>query len=575
MIKTNHQRTSQVHKSTLIMKYNDLTIILALLSLLPLCLLSHSHGLFLKNTTIAHPETGLFLDYVGLYSPSETIIHNSAIFPMTTATCHFLPLSAAQSIPSCNITAKRHKRLITDVISIGMGAINLGISAANTMQIINLQKQVGIVEKSLSEFSQTMQIHGAQLAKLESNQIALAEELQVTQQALNAMIPILNSHSEALNTFKTGMERLHIQLQHSFLYLAITQICRNDLTLDFFSPEDLQKVVYNVIREGNITFNSHHGSIPIVQIITKLIVRQQIDFIPRLQYATNNPEEIGRLVITNFFAVPQRESTSFLTYKLLAIPFFHQNQTIQLAEIPRYWAFNPVDNTTMEWHDPQDSGCDLQLMTSCRDTPPIQTMSQESCLSQIIGSLPLSSCQTTSVHPLPFFLRQLRDNLWITSSSESLHCLRIPKTEYSAIRQQTWNMNEQIVLPPVALVNVTPGYTIACPGYTLVGRPIMSHASSLVILYNNSLLTNNISVVDVYRHLKENTSWFNTKPGEQRMDALMKRIREPITVPITQTFYPKHTWALSMSTISWVLSGVACMVVFCVFRYRRYILHKL
>jgi hypothetical protein len=548
------------------MKYNDITIILALPSLLHLCLLSHSNSLFVKNTTIAHLETGLFLDYVGLYTPSETIIHNSAIFPMTTATCHFLPLSAAESIPSCNVTTKRQKRLITDIVSLGMGVINLGISAANTIQITNLQEQVALVEKALTKFSQNMQIHGAQLAKIQSNQIELAEELQVTQKAFNAMIPILNSHAEAINTFRTGMEQLHIQLQRSFLYQAITQIFHNDLTLNFFSPEDLHKVVYSVIQQGNLTFNSHHGSIPVVQIITKLLVRQQIDFIPRLQYATENPLEIGRLVITNFFAVPQREHTSFLTYKLVAVPFFYKNQTIQLAEIPRYWAINPVNNTTMEWHDPQESGCDLQLMTSCRDTPPIQTMSQETCLDQIIGSLALSSCQTTPVHRLPFFLRQLRDNLWVTSSLESLHCLRIPKTEYVNIRQQTWNMNDQLVLPPVALVNITPGYTIACPGFTLVGHPIISSSPSLVILYNNSLITNNISVVDVYRHLKENTSWFNTKPGEQRMETLMKRIRAPLTIPITETFYPKHTSFFSISVISWMLFGLACVVVYCFFR---------
>ncbi|CAF1475452.1 unnamed protein product [Adineta steineri] len=488
---------------------------------------------------------------------------------MTAATCHFLPLSAAQNIAACNITTKRQKRLITDVISIGMGAINLGISAANSMQISNLQQQVAVVEKALTEYSQNLQIQGAQLAKIHSNQIELADELQVTQQALNAMVPILSSHSEAINTLKTGIERLHIQLQRSMLYLAITQILRNDLTLDFLSPDDLYKVVYHVIQQGSLTFNSEHASLPIVQIITKLLVRQQIDFVPSSHYKTQNPQEIGRLVITSFFAVPQQKHTSFLTYKLLAIPFFHKNQTLQLTQIPRYWAINLVDNTTMEWHDPQEFGCDLQLMTSCRDTPPIQTMSQETCLGQILGSLPLSICQTIILPPAKFFVRPLRDNLYVTSSSEPLHCLNIPETEYSIIRQQTLNLNEELVLAPVALVNVTPGYTIVCPKFTLVGRAIPSGAPSLVILYNNSLLTNNISVVDVNRYLKENTSWFNTRPGEQRMDALMKRIREPFTVPVTKIFEPSRKWwSLPMSIIGWILFRLGCIIVYLVFRFK-------
>ncbi|CAF1327922.1 unnamed protein product [Adineta steineri] len=354
---------------------------------------------------------------------------------MTAATCHFLPLSAAQNIAACNITTKRQKRLITDFISLGMGAINLGISAANSMQISNLQKQVAVVEKALTEYSHNLQIQGAQLAKIHANQIELADELRVTQQVLNTMIPILSSHSESINTLKSGIEQLHIQLQRSFLYLAITQILRNDLTLGFLLPDDLYKVIYHVIQQGNLTFNSRHGSIPVVQIITKLLVRQQIDFIPSSQYKAQNPQEIGRLVITSFFAVPQQKHTSFLTYKLLAVPFFYKNQTLQLTQIPRYWAINPTNNMTMEWHDPHESGCDLQLMTSCRDTPPIQTMPEETCL------------ETWSPLPTP---------------STALHCNSMPtQTKSNLFKQQQWQEHEssyQQHLKPLMLLECGPSF---------------------------------------------------------------------------------------------------------------------
>ncbi|CAF3264077.1 unnamed protein product [Rotaria socialis] len=230
-----------------------------LVSLSALRLHAYSSKIFAKDTTIAHPETDLFLDYVGLYTPSEKIIHTSAIFPMPTYSCHFLPSSAAENIPSY-----------------------------------------------------------------------------------------------------------------------------------FLSPEDIRKVVYNVIKLGNLTFNSYPGSLPVVQIITKLLVRQQIDFISKSQYITNDPEEIGRLAITNLFAVPQQEQIPFYIYKLLKIPFFHENETIELAQMPRHWAINSINNTTMEWHHPEESGCDLRLMTSCRDTPPIRTISKDTCLNQITERLPLS-----------------------------------------------------------------------------------------------------------------------------------------------------------------------------------------
>jgi hypothetical protein len=543
-----------------------LSIILLLLSLFPMYVNTHFNDIFSKNTIIAHPETGLFLSYVGLYTPSETIIHNSAIFPMTTATCYFLPLSAAEKIPSCNITSKRYKRFLDALIALGSVTVSLGISKSNNMQQKNLHRQMALVEKSLSGFSETIQIHGARLAKLESNQIILIEELQVTQQVLNAMLPLLNLHSEALNTLKIGIERLHNQFQHSSLYLAISQIFRNELTLNFLSPEDLKKVVYDVIHQGNITFNSHLGSVPIVQIITKLLVRQQIDFIPRSRYTTQNSEEIGRLVITNFFAVAQQKQIPFQIYKLLAVPFVHNNETIQLAHIPRYWAINPADNTTMEWYDSEESGCDLQLMSCCRDTPPLQKLSHDTCLGQIMNICPLSRCQAT-VAPLSiFFLRQLRDNFWVSSSSESLHCLRTPTNEYLNTAEQTLNVSEHVSLPPVALVNVTPGYTIACPGFTLIGRPIVSNASSLIIVYNNSVITNNISIVDVHRYLIENTAWFNRKPIKLGTDGVISRVHPSTQDHDLQTSHSIHIWFLVMLILGCICFGVTSSAIYYIYR---------
>ncbi|CAF2089386.1 unnamed protein product, partial [Rotaria magnacalcarata] len=324
---------------------------------------------------------------------------------MTKYLCQFLPLSAAENIPSCNITTKKGVNASLTIVSVAIGAASLAMSMANSVQIGNLQHQVAVVESALSRFSRNVEIHGAQLSKLTLKHIQLTEELEITQQALDDIIPVLDKHSEAITILKTGFERLQFELRHSFLYLAITQICNNELTLDFLSPEDIHNVVYNVIKF--------------------------------------------------FFAVPRQEQRPYYTYKLLTIPFFHENETIELTRIPRYWAINQVDNTTIEWHHPEESGCDLRLMTSCRDTPPIRTISKDTCLDEIIAKLPLSRCQTTSIPAAKYFLRQLRDNFWITLSPKSLHCVKTPRSDYLSGMQQTWNMNEEIIHPSVSLVNVT------------------------------------------------------------------------------------------------------------------------
>jgi hypothetical protein len=536
-----------------------------------MCLHVHSNGIFSKNTTIAHPETGLFLDYVGVYTPAQAIIHNSAFFPMTTATCHFIPLSAAENIPSCNITGKRHKRAIPVLIplaiaALGAGTLSAGMSLSNSMQMSSLQKQVALVERSLTQFSKNLKINAAYLAKIELKQIELVQELQVTQKALNAMAPILNSHTNTIKDIVVGYEKLRLEFRHSFLYLAMTEIFRKKFTLAYLSSDDVHKVVYEVIKQGNLTFQSHQRSLPLAQIITKLLVHQQIDFMPSAHYISENPDEIGRLIITNYFAAPQLDQTLFYIYKLLAIPFFHENETIQLAQMPHYWAINPKDNTTIEWHDPEESGCELQLMTTCRDTPPFRTISRDTCFDQIVGGLALTKCRTTPIPRAPFFLRELRDNFWITSSPVSIHCLKTPRTEYFSAIQQPWSMSEEIILPPVAIVNVTPDYVFACPGFTLTGGPIASNASSLVLFYNSSMITANVSVFDINRYINSNTTWFKRALDDREIKNLMNFIHDTSTLSTIHNSLSIHMWSYVMLIFSCILFGLGASLVYCAFR---------
>lgn len=126
---------------------------------------AYSHGVFSKNSTIVHPETRHFLDYIGLYVSFDTIIHASAIFPMNTATYYFLPSTAVQIMPSCNITTKRMERFV-HIISLCVGAVSLTMSRSNSIQISNLQQQVELAENSLSKLSEVVEIHETHLTTL-------------------------------------------------------------------------------------------------------------------------------------------------------------------------------------------------------------------------------------------------------------------------------------------------------------------------------------------------------------------------------------------------------------------------
>jgi len=64
----------------------------------------------------------------------------------------------------------------------------------------SLRKEITIVPQSLPELSETMQLHTAQLVQIHAGQIQLAEQLDTTQKLLESAIPVLNNHSDAINT---------------------------------------------------------------------------------------------------------------------------------------------------------------------------------------------------------------------------------------------------------------------------------------------------------------------------------------------------------------------------------------
>ena len=309
------------------------------------------------------------------------------------------------------------------------------------------------------------------------------------------------------------------------------------------------------MHQGNLTFNPQLGPLPLAHIITRLLIRQELDFMPSINYQATDPSEIGRLIITSYFSVPSLGQTSFLIYKLITIPFLHENETLQLSHIPQHIAVEPLNNITIEWYEHDEVECNFNSMTTCRDTPPYRSLSNDTCIGQILGGYHLSKCFTSSVPPSPFFLKRLRDNLWVTSSSQPLHCVAIPRTEFPILSYQTASRNEQLILPPVALVNVTSGSTIACPGFSLTGRPVEQRAPSVVILYNNTQLLNNVSVLDVHRHLINSNAWSKQKFIGGQLKDILKLIERPLPSPNIDFTHPMYMSSTIMILIACLLIG--------------------
>ena len=79
-----------------------------------------------------------------------------------------------------------------------------------------------------------------------------------------------------------------------------------------------------------------------VELITRLLVRQQIDFVPRTKLElTEDGPLIGKLVFTTFFAATSPDQASFSTYELVPVPYNQDKRRVRLAQMPAYLGIEP------------------------------------------------------------------------------------------------------------------------------------------------------------------------------------------------------------------------------------------
>ena len=164
----------------------------------------------------------------------------------------------------------------------------------------------------------------------------MAKELNNTQTALNRTIELANEHSSILRNHESALRTItsmtiflrnrlgafvHAVETH-FIHTSIEDILSNTLHLRFIHHKDLPKIVELIARAINVAFDESNSSIPMVELITCLLVQQQIDFIPTKSLElTDNGLLIGKLMFTSFFTAPGPWQVPFSIYELVAIPF--------------------------------------------------------------------------------------------------------------------------------------------------------------------------------------------------------------------------------------------------------------
>ena len=519
------------------------------------------------ESIITAPNAGIVLLYKGQYLPSEQVVHNTAMFPMTAMTCYLIPANAAIKVPACNsyTIRTRRKRLITDIISITTSAIAastaaaaMGTATASIVLSKNLEKKMNEVRASMHKMSNQLAVGEARMGQFETNQMRLGMILQNSQRLLNSTVNLVNQHSTALEIHDKQLNKhqqilLNIQqhlLQNEqdtanrFLYLAMHDIYNNQPTLGFLHPADMHLVVTKILQENNITMSRMAEQLPIAELITRLIIGQQVDFIPVERYSKTSEIEIGKLMFTTFYAMPNKQKSNFDVYKIYTGPFIHHNKIVRLAQMPSYVGINKRENSSIIWTNDDTSTCVFDIVTTCRETPAVKQLEYGNvCLAQILAGNQLKNCRTEQAKVSLPHIQQIQNGRWMISTNNTfLHCIRTATQAEPATRTTIWSENEEMTIPPVAIVSVLNGTTIHCPGFNLPG-PITPDSKSIVnIIRNLSTAESMNEIIDMHHELLSNGTWEKLPYVNGDMDALLQEILSQTTQKNTNNnILPWHT----------------------------------
>nr|ARJ54453.1 envelope fusion glycoprotein [Adineta vaga] len=460
---------------------------------------------------VVHPTSGLAFRYLGQYAPADNIISFTVAIPLTQDMCYLLPLHTLHKIPQCGYDPNgsssndttRHKRLVSELIAIGIGSAALTMSTINYAHVAQIQHDLETITRALTKLDSV----AVELLHLQAGQLKLALALNHTQNALNRTINIINHHGiaiEHLGIFAKYLDNRLSTFIHSveshFLHTSIADILANRLNLNFIHHRDLNKVAKHIALSTNVNFTTENLGPPLIELISRLLVQQTIHFLPKT--SSNQTEGIlGTLSISSFFADVKRRVTPFAVYELFSVPFYYYGKRIRLANLPKAIGIDYINFQLIQWTKSDFQTCNFNDMSVCRETPPIITKWNNTCLFQILNDSILSACRTEPYNEDIFY--QQIGSQWIISTTRMQRCnfATAPTANTPQLIQNTGR-----TLSTVTLITIPSKTTLLCEQFHIPASPETS--APPVSLWDFSLVNFTYGEkFDMHDYLHNHTRW--------------------------------------------------------------------
>lgn len=467
----------------------------------------------------------------------------------------------------------RPKRWWVQFITLVVGAASFIFGTANTIQSVSLKSEVNSLTKSLHVSEQIAKVDRAQILHLSEGQLKLAQELNHTEQALNQTIQLVNEHSELLirtedklrtitsitHFLNERLAALSQAVETHFIHTSIEDIMQHKLNLNFIHPKDLPQVIQHILTATNITFDESDETVPIITLITKLLVQQRIDFMPtKTRNKSENGVIIGQLMFTSFFAATDQSQPSFSIYELVSIPFTHGPSRVRLAQMPNYIGVNLKASQLLRWSTLEATSCNFELMTSCRETPAIRKDLEDTCIYQVLTDSPLTACRIEGYSD-SVFIRRVGQH-WAVSTNTTSKCHSIKTLD---MEQYRVTENEEIILPPVALVTTMDEESLVCDRFTLPGSPIQMD-KTVSFIQNATINPIESDLVDLYTMINNHTQWKKLPHIPSNIQAIIDFMA---STPKTEVIFGYQEWIEHPISFTGIIIAVFAILFVGIFVY--------
>jgi hypothetical protein len=393
----------------------------------------------LPKGLISHPETGLFFQHIGRLAPNERVMNVSIIIPIPISGCYLVPLGIAKSMPVCSYlfnssdSIDHHTRVKRDPFGWILGGGALIVGTINSIAITELRSQIVSDANKLRDLQSEVKAYGANLITIRDGTIALGRELKDTQTLLTEQskaIIALENNDAALNQsiayLAREQQKIRNRLESSLLYQSLMEMYEDRPSLLFLAPSDINFIIAKIFEEAKLNYTTLYAHLPTLEAIRTLLTFQAISFHSSATYNASFPDEIGRFIITSYFALPQPD-VYYNVFRLTTIPFFNNDIFMKLSHIPLYIAQHISNNCTIEWNSDEVHLCRFGTVTVCKDIPSIGNgVMTNLCIEQILNNGNLTTCRYAPVPAAHSFRVKLLDSWWAISSKSNITCLKQP-----------------------------------------------------------------------------------------------------------------------------------------------------